>query len=126
MTSIAVPNGEMIYDKALAWLVSLGQTEFGAAGTLLTALKMPRALIWNGTAQITADAKPARVFRARRLDEWSNPLPAVGDRVTVKGAPVTTQPYKVTAISEDGTVAELASGPLRFNEYVRNLAVKEG
>jgi hypothetical protein len=74
VTGITVPDGEMAYAEALAWLVSLGQTEFGAAGTLLTALKQPRALIWDGTVQITCDAKPARIFRAARLDQWSNPM----------------------------------------------------
>ncbi len=76
VADIPVPDGEMTYTEALAWLVSLGQTEFGAAGTLLTALKQPRALIgpYPGTAQITCGAKPARIFRAVRLDQWSMPL----------------------------------------------------
>ena len=74
VTDVTVPAGEMGYAEALSWLVSLGQAEFGAAGTLLTALKGPRALICNGAVQITCDAKPARIFRAARLDQWSNPV----------------------------------------------------
>lgn len=47
---------------------------------------------------------------------------AVGDRVRVKGAPATTNPFWVRALSDDGTAAELSSGgSSRFNEYVRNL-----
>lgn len=49
---------------------------------------------------------------------------AIGDRMRIKGAPVTTNPYRVTAVSDDGTAAELSSGgSSRFCEWVRNLEV---
>lgn len=110
VTGSRIPAGEMTYAEALAWLVSLGQCEFGAAGTLLTALKMPRALICNGTAQITCDRKPARFFRVTPLDRWSNPLDTrpgmalkTGDIVTVP-APYRTdrRTVVVAAVSADG------------------------
>jgi hypothetical protein len=59
-----IPTGDMMFDEALAWLVSLGQSESSATGTLLVAMKEPRAIIQNGTIAITCPRKSERVFRA--------------------------------------------------------------
>ena len=62
----SIPDRDMTYSAALAWLLSRGQSEFGAAMTLLTAWKEHRAVIGDGTIQITCT--PDRIFRAAALN----------------------------------------------------------